>query len=50
MFFPDFKIEEYEGRSHFDPPHRAEPDRFARALLDLRTRTEAVLTAEKMKG
>jgi pimeloyl-ACP methyl ester carboxylesterase len=32
-FFPDFQVEEYEGRSHFDPPHRAEPGRFAGALL-----------------
>jgi len=30
--FPDFQLEEYEGRSHFDPPQRAEPERFAQAL------------------
>lgn len=34
-FFPDFRVEAYEGRSHFDPPHRAEPERFARALREL---------------
>jgi pimeloyl-ACP methyl ester carboxylesterase len=38
--FPDFRVEEYEGRSHFDPPHRAEPERFARALRDLWSRAE----------
>ncbi len=31
-YFPDLRAEVYEGRSHFDPPHRAEPERFARAL------------------
>ncbi len=31
-YFPDLRIEVYEGRSHFDPPHRAEPERFAQAL------------------
>ncbi|MGH2581675.1 MAG: alpha/beta fold hydrolase [Anaerolineales bacterium] len=30
--FPDIRVEVYEGRSHFDPPHRAEPERFAWAL------------------
>ena len=33
--FPDFRVEVYEGRSHFDPPQRAEPERFARALREL---------------
>ncbi len=33
--FPDFQVEEYDGRSHFDPPHRAEPERFANALKAL---------------
>jgi hypothetical protein len=31
-YFPSMHVEEYAGRSHFDPPHRAEPERFARAL------------------
>jgi pimeloyl-ACP methyl ester carboxylesterase len=31
-YFPDLQAEVYEGRSHFDPPHRAEPERFAEAL------------------
>jgi pimeloyl-ACP methyl ester carboxylesterase len=33
--FPDLRVEVYEGRSHYDPPHRAEPERFARALSGL---------------
>ena len=40
--FPDMQVEEYEGRSHFDPPHRAEPERVARALLALWARADAV--------
>lgn len=30
--FPDFTLEVYEERHHFDPPHRVEPDRLAAAL------------------
>jgi pimeloyl-ACP methyl ester carboxylesterase len=30
--FPDFALEVYEDRHHFDPPHRAEPERVAAAL------------------
>lgn len=30
--FPDFRLEVFPGRHHFDPPHRAEPERVA-ALL-----------------
>lgn len=33
--FADFRAEMYEGRSHFDPPHRAEPERVAQALREL---------------
>ena len=40
--FPHLQVEEYEGRSHFDPPHRAEPERFGRALHELWTHSEAV--------
>jgi pimeloyl-ACP methyl ester carboxylesterase len=39
--FPDVQVEEYEGRSHFDPPHRAEPERFAQALHALWARADA---------
>jgi hypothetical protein len=33
--FPNLRVEVYEARSHLDPPHRAEPERFARALREL---------------
>jgi len=33
--FPDFTREIYEERHHFDPPHRAEPERFAASLMRL---------------
>ena len=37
--FPAIKVEVYEGRQHLDPPHRAEPVRFARALRELWAQT-----------
>jgi pimeloyl-ACP methyl ester carboxylesterase len=33
--FPDAHVEVYPDRHHFDPPQRAEPERFARALVSL---------------
>ena len=30
--FPDFQLEVFEERHHFDPPHRIEPDRLAGSL------------------
>jgi pimeloyl-ACP methyl ester carboxylesterase len=30
--FPDFTLEVFEDRHHFDPPHRIEPERTAQAL------------------
>lgn len=33
--FPDAVVEVYEMRHHFDPPQRAEPERFAQSLTDL---------------
>ena len=30
--FPDFTLERFEERHHFDPPHRIEPERTAQAL------------------
>ena len=30
--FADFELEVFEARHHFDPPHRIEPGRTARAL------------------
>jgi pimeloyl-ACP methyl ester carboxylesterase len=38
--FPNLEVETYEGRSHLDPPHRAEPERFAQALRDLWRRAQ----------
>jgi pimeloyl-ACP methyl ester carboxylesterase len=42
MIFPDFSIEVFEGRHHFDPPHRVEPDRLAASLIQLWARAETV--------
>ena len=38
--FSDFALEVYEDRHHFDPPHRAEPERLARSLRALWARAE----------
>lgn len=38
--FPDFTLEIYEDRHHFDPPHRIEPARVAAALRALWARAE----------
>jgi pimeloyl-ACP methyl ester carboxylesterase len=45
--FPDMQVEEYEGRSHFDPPHRAEPERFARSLRELWARGDAAAAVKE---
>ena len=39
--FPDFELEVFEERHHFDPPHRIEPERLARSLKSLWRRSEA---------
>ena len=39
--FPDFTLEVFEERHHFDPPHRIEPERTAVVLEDLWARAEA---------
>jgi pimeloyl-ACP methyl ester carboxylesterase len=39
--FDDFTLEVFEDRHHFDPPHRAEPERLARSLRALWARAEA---------
>lgn len=41
--FPDFTLEIYDDRHHFDPPHRLEPARLAAALRQLWTRAESTL-------
>lgn len=38
--FPDFELEVFEERHHFDPPHRIEPERLARSLEALWRRAE----------
>ena len=38
--FPDFTVETFPGRHHFDPPHRIEPERLAESLLALWQRAE----------
>jgi len=40
--FPDFKLEEFEERHHFDPPHRIEPERLADSLRALWRRADRV--------
>jgi hypothetical protein len=39
--FPDFEVETFAERHHFDPPHRIEPERLANSLLALWERAEA---------
>ncbi|WP_035841526.1 alpha/beta fold hydrolase [Kitasatospora azatica] len=38
--FPDFQLEVFEDRHHFDPPHRIEPERLAGSLHAIWARTE----------
>ena len=38
--FPDFTLETFPERHHFDPPHRIEPERLANSLLGLWQRAE----------
>jgi pimeloyl-ACP methyl ester carboxylesterase len=42
---PDFTVELFEERHHFDPPHRSEPERTARLLVDFWERAETRLFA-----
>jgi pimeloyl-ACP methyl ester carboxylesterase len=39
--FPDFRLEVFAGRHHFDPPHRIEPEKVAASLLALWARADA---------
>jgi pimeloyl-ACP methyl ester carboxylesterase len=39
--FPDFTLETFAERHHFDPPHRIEPERVANSLLALWQRAES---------
>jgi pimeloyl-ACP methyl ester carboxylesterase len=38
--FPNFELEVFEERHHFDPPHRTEPERLGRSLESLWRRAE----------
>jgi hypothetical protein len=38
--FPDFTLEVFAERHHFDPPHRIAPDRTAEVLRRLWARTD----------
>jgi len=39
--FPDFTVETFPDRHHFDPPHRIEPERLSKSLLALWERAES---------
>lgn len=39
--FPDYTVETFPERHHFDPPHRIEPERLATSLLSLWQQAEA---------
>ena len=39
--FPDFTVETFPDRHHFDPPHRIEPERLSESLLALWERGES---------
>jgi hypothetical protein len=38
--FPDFELEVFDERHHFDPPHRIEPERLPNSLKKLWDRAE----------
>ncbi len=40
LIFPDFTLETFAERHHFDPPHGIEPERLANSLLALWQRAE----------
>jgi len=43
--FPDFTVEVFPDRHHFDPPHRIEPERLAGSLRAIWARGNAMATA-----
>jgi pimeloyl-ACP methyl ester carboxylesterase len=45
--FPDFKLEIFEERHHFDPPHRIEPERLANSLKTLWGRAEGAQSSKR---
>jgi pimeloyl-ACP methyl ester carboxylesterase len=44
--FPDFRLEVFDDRHHFDPPHRIEPERLASSLLALWRRADQAARAQ----
>jgi pimeloyl-ACP methyl ester carboxylesterase len=44
--FPDFELEVFEERHHFDPPHRTEPERLANSLKKLWLRADRLDLAD----
>jgi hypothetical protein len=46
---PDFTLEVFEHRHHFDPPHRAEPERLARTLAAFWSPDRPVIAARAME-
>jgi pimeloyl-ACP methyl ester carboxylesterase len=45
--FPDFTLETFPDRHHFDPPHRIEPERLASSLLAVWQRAELLALAPR---
>jgi pimeloyl-ACP methyl ester carboxylesterase len=45
--FPDFTLETFPDRHHFDPPHRVEPERLASSLLAVWQRAESQALAPR---
>jgi pimeloyl-ACP methyl ester carboxylesterase len=41
LIFPDFTLETFPDRHHFDPPHRIEPEHLAESLLAVWQRAES---------
>jgi pimeloyl-ACP methyl ester carboxylesterase len=44
--FPDFELEVFEDRNHFDPPHRIEPERLANSLRAVWRRAEQSMPSQ----
>ncbi|QHK21872.1 alpha/beta hydrolase [Pseudarthrobacter psychrotolerans] len=49
VFFPDFHLEVFPKRHHFDPPHRIEPERLAEMLRRHWQRAEAATVVEPVE-
>lgn len=49
VFFPDFHLEVFPKRHHFDPPHRIEPERLAEMLRRHWQQAEAAMVVEPVE-